>query len=30
MEVFKLCVALGVQTCNLAVPIFAEELRESP
>jgi len=26
MEVLKLCVAQGVQACNLAVPILAEEL----
>ena len=26
MEVFKLCVAQGVQACNLGVPILAEEL----
>ena len=29
MEVLKLCVAQGVQACNLAIPILAEEL-ESP
>ncbi|GAU85939.1 hypothetical protein BIWAKO_05887 [Bosea sp. BIWAKO-01] len=28
MEVLKLCVAQGVQACNLAVPILAEELAE--
>ncbi|WP_165235451.1 carboxymuconolactone decarboxylase family protein [Aquisphaera insulae] len=26
MEVLKICVALGVQACNLGVPILAEEL----
>ena len=26
MEILKLCVAQGVQACNLAVPILAEEL----
>jgi alkylhydroperoxidase/carboxymuconolactone decarboxylase family protein YurZ len=26
MEVLKLCVALGIQACNLGVPILAEEL----
>jgi alkylhydroperoxidase/carboxymuconolactone decarboxylase family protein YurZ len=26
MEVLKLCVAQGVQACNLAVPILDEEL----
>jgi hypothetical protein len=26
MEVLKICVAEGVQACNLAVPIPAEEL----
>ncbi len=26
MEVLKLCVAQGVQACNLSVPILAEEL----
>jgi hypothetical protein len=24
MEVLKICVALGVQACNMAVPILAE------
>jgi alkylhydroperoxidase/carboxymuconolactone decarboxylase family protein YurZ len=28
MEVLKLCVAQGVQACNLGVPILAEELKE--
>lgn len=28
MEVLKLCVAHGVHTCNLGVPILAEELRK--
>lgn len=28
MEVLKLCVAQGVQACNLAVPILADELAE--
>jgi alkylhydroperoxidase/carboxymuconolactone decarboxylase family protein YurZ len=28
MEVLKLCVAHGVQACNLGVPILAEELNE--
>jgi alkylhydroperoxidase/carboxymuconolactone decarboxylase family protein YurZ len=27
MEVLKICVAQGVQACNLGVPILAEELR---
>ena len=26
MDVLKLCVAQGVQACNLGVPILAEEL----
>lgn len=26
MEVLKLCVVQGVQACNLAVPILAQEL----
>jgi hypothetical protein len=26
MEVLKLCVAQGVQACNLGVPMLAEEL----
>ena len=26
MEVLKLCVVQGVQACNLAIPILAEEL----
>lgn len=30
MEVLKLCVAQGVQACNLAIPILAEELERSP
>jgi alkylhydroperoxidase/carboxymuconolactone decarboxylase family protein YurZ len=31
MEVLKLCVVQGIQACNLAVPILAEELtRNSP
>lgn len=30
MEVLKLCVAQGVQACNLAVPILAEELARTP
>jgi hypothetical protein len=30
MEVFKLCVVLGVQACNLGVPILAEELENRP
>lgn len=29
MEVFELCVAQGVQSCNLGVPILAEELQRS-
>src|SRR5580698_7791945 len=29
MEVLKLCVAQGVQACNLGVPILAEELKHS-
>ena len=28
MEVLKLCVAQGVQSCNLGVPILAEELSQ--
>ena len=30
MEVLKLCVAHGVQACNLALPILAEELGGAP
>jgi alkylhydroperoxidase/carboxymuconolactone decarboxylase family protein YurZ len=30
MEVFKLCVAQGIQACNLGVPILAEELANRP
>ena len=30
MEVLKLCVVQGVQACNLAVPILAEELEAMP
>lgn len=30
MEVLKLCVAQGVQACNLGVPILAEELERLP
>lgn len=30
MEVLKLCVVQGVQACNLAVPILAEELENRP
>jgi hypothetical protein len=26
MEVLKLCVVQGVQSCNMGVPILAEEL----
>ena len=29
MEVLKLCVAQGVQACNLGVPILAEELEHT-
>jgi hypothetical protein len=29
MEVLKLCVAQGVQACNLGVPILAEELKRA-
>jgi hypothetical protein len=29
MEVLKLCVVQGVQTCNLGVPILAEELEHA-
>ena len=29
MEVLKLCVVQGVQACNLAVPILAEEMERS-
>jgi hypothetical protein len=28
MEVLKLCVVQGVQSCNLGVPILAEELSQ--
>jgi len=28
MEVLKLCVVNGVQSCNLGVPILAEELSQ--
>jgi alkylhydroperoxidase/carboxymuconolactone decarboxylase family protein YurZ len=28
MEVLKLCVAQGVQACNLGVPILAQELED--
>jgi hypothetical protein len=27
MEVLKLCVAQGMQACNLDIPILAEELK---
>ena len=30
MEVMKLCVAQGVQACNMGVPILAEELARDP
>lgn len=30
MEVLKLCVAHGVQACNLAIPLLAEELERRP
>lgn len=30
MEVLKLCVAQGVQACNMAIPILAEELSQKP
>jgi alkylhydroperoxidase/carboxymuconolactone decarboxylase family protein YurZ len=30
MEILKLCVAHGIQTCNLAVPILADELERGP
>jgi alkylhydroperoxidase/carboxymuconolactone decarboxylase family protein YurZ len=30
MEVLKICVAHGVQACNLGVPILAEELDNAP
>ena len=30
MEVLKLCVAQGVQACNLGAPILAEELERAP
>ena len=30
MEVLKLCVAQGVQACNLGVPILAAELARQP
>jgi alkylhydroperoxidase/carboxymuconolactone decarboxylase family protein YurZ len=29
MEVLKICVAAGVQACNLGVPILAEELEQT-
>jgi alkylhydroperoxidase/carboxymuconolactone decarboxylase family protein YurZ len=29
MKVLKLCVAQGVQACNLGVPILAEELERA-
>jgi alkylhydroperoxidase/carboxymuconolactone decarboxylase family protein YurZ len=29
MDVLKLCVAQGVQACNLGVPILADELRRN-
>jgi len=29
MEVFKICVASGMQSCNLGVPILAEELQRA-
>ena len=29
MEVLKLCVAQGVQSCNMGVPILAEELERA-
>jgi alkylhydroperoxidase/carboxymuconolactone decarboxylase family protein YurZ len=29
MEILKLCVAQGVQACNLGVPILAEELEHT-
>jgi alkylhydroperoxidase/carboxymuconolactone decarboxylase family protein YurZ len=29
MEVLKICVAAGMQTCNLGVPILAEELKRA-
>jgi alkylhydroperoxidase/carboxymuconolactone decarboxylase family protein YurZ len=28
MEVLKLCVVQGVQSCNLGVPVLAEELAQ--
>jgi hypothetical protein len=30
MEVLKLCVAQGVQACNMGVPILAEEIAKLP
>jgi alkylhydroperoxidase/carboxymuconolactone decarboxylase family protein YurZ len=30
MDVFKLCVAQGIQACNMSIPILAEELAEHP
>lgn len=30
MEILKLCVAHGVQACNLGVPILAEEMAKTP
>ena len=30
MEVLKLCVVQGVQSCNMAVPILAEEIAKLP
>ena len=29
MEVLKLCVVQGVQSCNMGVPILAEELERA-
>jgi len=29
MEVLKICVAQGMQACNLGVPILAEELQRA-
>ena len=27
MEVLKICVALGIEACNLGIPILADELQ---
>ena len=30
MEVLKICVAQGMQACNLGIPILAKELQRLP